>query len=72
MGNFVTELIRDSLLRFTRGVRTDQAHECQYGNTAGSQFNCTKVVPPNEGYRQSGMVFCSDEHAALDQEDQAF
>lgn len=43
----------------------DQARECMYRD-------CALVVRPHEGFRQSGMVFCSEDHAAEDQTDRAF
>lgn len=53
-------------------VSEDQEHECMYGKTAGALGDCTIVVPPLQGWRHNGMVFCSEEHARLDQEEQLF
>ena len=57
------------LTRLAGGVPDDQAHECMYGKTTTATANCTRSVPPHQGWRKNGMVFCSDEHAASDQED---
>lgn len=53
-------------------VPDDQPHECMYGKRLGAEGNCTIVVPPHQGWRDGALVFCSEEHAALDQEDQVF
>jgi len=38
----------------------------------GCMFSeCDHTVGPGRGWRQDGMVFCSDEHAAAHQEDAA-
>jgi hypothetical protein len=58
--------------RLSGGVPDDRPHECMYGDTYGATGNCTIGVPPHQGWRQAGMVFCSEEHAILDQEEQAF
>ena len=57
------------LTRLARGVPDDQAHECMYGKTATATANCTRSVPPHEGWRSDGLVFCSAEHAVSDQEE---
>jgi hypothetical protein len=59
----------DLLIRLAGGVLADQAHECMYGKTATAEGNCTRSVRPHEGWRRNGMVFCSAEHAAMDQEE---
>lgn len=53
-----------------RMVPTGEAHECMYGDLYGATGDCTVIVAPRSGWRQNGMVFCSDEHAARDQEEQ--
>ena len=57
------------LTRLAGGVLVDQAHECMYGKTATAESNCTRSVPPHGGWRRNGMVFCTAEHAAMDQEE---
>jgi len=44
--------------------------ECGYGNTPGAWDNCTIIVAPDRGVMHDFRVFCSEEHAALDQEEQ--
>lgn len=61
--------VRRLLVRLAGGVPTDQAHECMYGKTSTAAANCTRSVPPHEGWRRNGLVFCSAEHALYDQED---
>ncbi|MFQ1003220.1 hypothetical protein [Modestobacter sp. SSW1-42] len=58
-----------ALTRLAGWVPADEAHECMYGKTATASSNCTRWVPAHEGWRRNGMVFCSSEHAAADQED---
>lgn len=41
-----------------------------YGKGSGAFENCTLTVPPFEGYREGHLLFCSEEHAALDQAEQ--
>ena len=64
-----TETVRRFLIRLAGGVPGDQVHECMYGKTATATANCIRSVPPHEGWRRNGMVFCTAEHAFSDQED---
>ncbi|MGY1773489.1 hypothetical protein [Blastococcus sp. SYSU D00813] len=54
-----------------RGPRRDEAHPCMYGTRPGNEDSCNVLVPAGAGWRELGLVFCSEEHAALDQEEQA-
>lgn len=44
--------------------------ECAYGNVPGAWENCTVIVPSGQGVAFGRRVFCTDEHAALDQAEQ--
>lgn len=61
---------RRTVHRLLGMVPADREAECMYGNLPGATGNCRIVVPPHAGWRRNGMVFCSDEHAAVDQEEQ--
>lgn len=71
MGITPIERIKLAWLRLRHGIPAGQSAECTYGNTPGAWENCAITVAPYEGYRDGRMVFCSDEHAALDQSEQA-
>lgn len=49
------------------GIPVDREYQCQHDHPA--EDRCLIVVPPNQGYREAGMCFCSAEHAVADQED---
>ena len=58
--------------RLIHGAPAGDSAECGYGKTFGAEANCTVIVAPYEGYRHGYSVFCSNEHAAMDQQEQIF
>jgi hypothetical protein len=46
--------------------------ECGSGKTPGALDNCTTMVAAGDGVRAAGTVYCSDEHAPLDQSEALF
>ena len=59
--------IRRALRRLVYGPPADAEHRCMAHLWDG---RCRVVVPPGEGVRRAGLVFCCEEHAVGDQEDQ--
>ncbi|WP_371053641.1 hypothetical protein [Rhodococcus gordoniae] len=57
-----------SLGRVLGAVQPEEEAQCQYSR---GSWQCPVIVAPHEGYREGYSVFCSDEHAALDQEESA-
>jgi hypothetical protein len=55
---------------FTR--RQMRPRECGSGKTPGALDNCTTMVAAGDGVRAAGTVYCSDEHAPLDQSEALF
>ncbi|WP_139244321.1 hypothetical protein [Arthrobacter alpinus] len=51
----------------TADNETRNPRECRYGKASGAVDNCTEVVQPGAGVMYSGAVFCSEDHAILDQ-----
>lgn len=50
-------------------MNKNEATKCMYGSSSRSIEKCQIIVPPDAGWRDIGLVYCSEEHAFLDQED---
>ncbi|MGG7102306.1 hypothetical protein [Rhodococcus sp. 24CO] len=47
------------------GIPVDGEYQCKYDQPAEG---CLIMFPPNQGYREDGMCFCSVERAVTDKE----
>jgi hypothetical protein len=63
------ERLKVAWLRVKHGIPNGEAAQCQYGAAGDSMVpQCEVIVEPYCGYRDNGLVFCTDQHAAEDQE----
>lgn len=55
-----------------KSILAMRSSECGYGNRLGAEGECKIIVQPGEGVRYGGTAFCSEDHAASDQQEAAF
>lgn len=53
-------------MRLLGWVPKREAGQCMYGMSLGKGL-CSTVVPPHQGQRFTGTVYCLEEHEMLDQ-----